>query len=319
MPRGPTSLVNQYRRLAIAERLRRPRVLRVLRPKVTQFTAVGRSALVVVEYGRSRSDPELARVLRQLPAEVVQHLERVRTDVSPGQCLAAPNEAFEFSGYQEGLERLLADTRWAGDDDASRLIVFVNDTITSSHATMLSRFLMTQLLALNEQRVALPALVGLTMGASGAILAATGGLGYVSTYAFALFGRVEQLRQVRFYQPDEVAHRFAREVLPRLPADYVASVRGWLEPLHPLMGWHNAIPGRPLEPATRLRKQLAIHLEHTMPQRLHRLGFSFVDLGSLLTPTQRLRLRLMRLVDRLYINRLKLRVRLPQLLGLQRR
>ncbi len=258
-------------------------------------------------------------MLRQLPVEAVQRLERVRTDIAPSQCLTAPNEAFEFSGYQEGLQRLLTDSDWAGDDSAARLIVFVNDTITTSHATMLSRFLMTQLLALDEQRVASPALVGLAMGASGAILAATGGLGYASTYAFALLGQVEQLRQVRFYEPNEVVHRFAQELLPNLPADYVASVRGWLEPQHPLMGWHNAIPGCPLDPATRLRKQLAIHLEHTMPQRLRRLGFAFVDLGALLPPTQRLRLRLLRLVDRLYINRLKLRVRLPQLLGLQRR
>lgn len=281
--------------------------------------AARRAALVVVEYGQSRSDPELADVLRQLSAETVQRIECVRTDVAPGQCLAAPNEAFEFSGYQEGLQRLLADPDWAGADDAPHVVVFVNDTITTSHATMLSRYVMAQLLALGEQSVEPPALVGLTMGASGAILAATGGLGYASTYAFALIGRVAQLRQVRFYESDEVASRFAQEVLPQLPPDYVESVRAWLEPVHPLMGWHNAIPGRALDLATRLRKQLAIHLEHTMPQRLRRLGFAFVDLGSLLPPAQRLRLRLLRLADRIYINRLKLRVRLPLLLGLQRR
>lgn len=276
-------------------------------------------ALIVVEYGRSRSDPELAQVLRQLPADAVQRTERVRTDVAPGQCLANPNEAFEFSGYQEGLQRLLADAAWAQDDGTPRVIVFINDTITTSHATMLARYTMSQLLALDLQRVRAPALVGLTMRATGAILAATDGLGYASTYAFALVGQIEQLRQVRFYGPAEVASRFTHEVLTQLPPDYVDSVRAWLEPAHPLMGWHNAVPGRVLDPTTRLRKQLAIHLEHTMPRRLRKLGFTFVDLGSLLPPAQRLRLQLLRVVDRMYINTLKLRVRLPQMLGLQKR
>jgi hypothetical protein len=52
------------------------------------------------------------------------------------------------------------------------------------------------------------------------------------------------------------------------------------------------------------------------PARLQELGFAFIDLGTLLPTAQRWRLRLLRQVDRLYINRLKLGVRLPHLLGL---
>ena len=282
---------------------------------MTSIPATHRPALVVVAYGQDPADSQMAQVLRQIPGAGAVRIERVRTDIAPGRCLAQPNEAFEFSGYQEGLQRVLADSRWAGPSKQPQVVVFVNDTITTSHATVLTRYAMSQLLALDLRLVKAPALVGLTMKAQGAILAASGGLGYASTYAFALVGTLEQLRRVRFYGPAEVASRFAGEVLPGLPAAYVATVRAWLEPTNLLSGWHNAIPGRDLSPETRLRKQLAIHLEHTMPARLRELGFAFIDLGSVLGPGQRLRLRLLRQLDRLYINRLKLHVRLPHLLG----
>jgi len=289
---------------------------RALNPTVSSRSAARQAALVVVEYGQHASEPLMTRLLSELPAHAAQRIERVRTDIAPGRVLAQPNEAFEFSGYQEGLQRLLGDTTWAGDEATPKVIVFVNDTITTSHATALTSYAMSQLLTLDLTRVQAPALVGLTMKAQGAILAASGGLGYASTYAFALVGTLAQLRKVRFYEPREVAARFVHEVLPHLPRAYVESVGQWLEPANLLSGWHNAIPGHALSAETRLRKQLAIHLEHTMPARLQDLGFAFIDLGTLLPTAQRWRLRLLRQVDRLYINRLKLGVRLPHLLGL---
>ncbi|MBU6257354.1 MAG: hypothetical protein KGJ30_00820 [Burkholderiales bacterium] len=275
-------------------------------------------ALIVVEYGSGHVDAELARLLRGPLASPGRRVEHVRTDIAPSRCLATPNEAYEFSGYQEGLMRLLADSKWTEDPLTSRVVIFVNDTIATSHARPLSSFVLDRLSQLDMTRVATPALVGLSTRLSGPVGSATGGMGYASTYAFALIGTVEDLRRVRFYGPDEVAARFAERVLPRLAPDYVETVRTWLEPVHPLMGWHNAVPGRELDPLTRSRKQLAIYLEHTMPRRLREVGFEFSDLGQLLTPPQRLRLAALRHVDRMAINMLKLRTRLPTMLGWDR-
>ncbi|MDE2367974.1 MAG: hypothetical protein KGN16_03300 [Burkholderiales bacterium] len=275
-------------------------------------------ALVVVEYGHSRTDAELARLLRGRLVSACQRVERVRTDITPGRCLATPNEAFEFSGYQEGLLRLLADPAWTTEPSTPKTVIFVNDTIATSHARTLSSFVVGKLSTLDSGRFGAPALVGLSTRLRGPIASASEGMGYASTYAFALVGSVEDLRRVRFYGADEVSSRFADVVLPTLPPDYVESVRAWLEPVHPLMGWHNAVPGRELDPLTLSRKQLAIYLEHTMPRRLREVGFQFIDLGQLLTPPQRLRLAVLRRIDRMVINMLKLRTRLPTMLGISR-
>ena len=51
------------------------------------------------------------------------------------------NQAFEFSGYQEGLRRILADY----PNDTKLNIIFINDTAFSSHTISLTKFMLKQL------------------------------------------------------------------------------------------------------------------------------------------------------------------------------
>lgn len=261
--------------------------------------------VVLVEYG-SCTHPDHDRLLTGISCR----LERVRTDVTPGQMLPCPNEAFEFSGYQEGLARVL---RAHGSAATQPLhVVFANDTLTTGHPRSLSSRMLRWLVQMPASTA--PRLVGLRMPLNDGIRALTGKQGYVSTWAFALSGTAAALGAVRFYEGNEVYARFASTMPPDLPPAYRRWQHGWLAPTGLFSGWYKACPGNALDDATLRRKELAIYLEHRLPRRLASLGFEMVDLGTLLPQPQALTLRALRLLDRLHVNRLKLVRRLPLLL-----
>jgi hypothetical protein len=259
------------------------------------------SALVVVEYGVGPR-PALERLLAGLPCPV----ERVRTDLQPGSAMADPNEALEFSGYQEGLARVLRAN--AGAPDEPLTVVFVNDTVVGGHPPSLARLLLRRLPGLHAKGA--PRLVGLRMPLNDGIAAVTGPHGYVSTWAFALCAPRATLEAVRFYGPDEVLARFDATTLP--PA-YRDALQRWLEPTGLFSGWYKALPGVALDDRTRQRKQLTIYLEHTLATRLAALGFETLDLGEVLPPALALWRHWLRRLDRLHVNRLKLQRRIPAL------
>jgi hypothetical protein len=274
------------------------------------------AALVSVEHGQGPAQHKLGHLLAEMQRRHGCRVERVRTDQAPGQRLPSPNEAFEFSGYQEGLLRLLHNAAWCGSADSAnvfRTVAFVNDTIMEGHSRLLVQQLLAELLRLHRRPWQQPSLVGLATIPFDAVKAVAGPLGYVPTYAFALVGRVEDLRRVRFYGDDALAGNFQRQIWPGLPAAYAQHVTGWLEPQHLLKGWYKALPGQPLEAATRERKQLTVYLEHSLPARLAQMGFGLVDLAALPAWPGRLRFEALKRLDRAHVNRLKLGARLPLL------
>jgi hypothetical protein len=280
------------------------------------------AALVSVEHGQGPPQQRLGQLLDAWQSAHGCRVERVRTDQSPGQCLRDPNEAFEFSGYQEGLLRLLNDTSWLAVSPAAsafRVVVFVNDTIVSGHSTLLVRHLLRALLQLQRRPWQQAALVGLATIPFHAVTHVAGAAGYVPTYAFALVGRLDDLRRVNFYGEAERANTFQRHTWSGLPAAYVQHVQGWLEPQHLLKGWYKALPGRPLDTATLQRKQLTVYLEHSLPARVAPLGFDLVDVATLAGWPGHLRFAALKLLDRANVNRLKLVARLPLLWQQHRR
>jgi hypothetical protein len=272
--------------------------------------------LVAITHGQGPAQQRLDLMLRAIQARHSCRVEHVRTDRAPGQFLPDPNQAFEFSGYQEGLLRLLNDAAWLAASptaDAFRVVIFINDTIVNGHSRRLVQRLLLSLLQLQSKPWQRPALVGLATLPFAAVKSVAGVSGYVPTYAFGLCGRVEDLRRVSFFGTPDLAPEFLRHTWPALPAAYVQHVQGWLEPSHLLKGWYKAVPGRPLDAATRQRKQQTIYLEHSLPARLARLGFELVDLVSLAAWPGRLQFEALKLLDRAHVNRLKLRKRLPLL------
>lgn len=267
--------------------------------------------IILVSYGPSHR-PALDRLLAQTRRPVI----RVRTDDSPGECVADLNEAFEFSGYQEGLGRILRDL--PGDGDAPLFVTFVNDTLATGHPRCVAQGLLDALACRPHHpsmaaATPAPRLLGWHMPLAAALHGVSGARGYVSTWAFTLAARREDLARVRFYGPHEVDSCFDA-TWAGLPAPYKDWVNRWLAPTHWLRGWYKACPGRPLDDATRRRKRLSIYLEHTLALRLAPLGFEPMDAGRCVGAGQAALLRCLRGLDRINVNRLKLAHRLPHLL-----
>ncbi|MCC7461853.1 MAG: hypothetical protein IT480_05240 [Gammaproteobacteria bacterium] len=257
---------------------------------------------VLVEYGSGKK-PGLEARLASLRCPV----ERVRTDRPPGRFITEVNEALEFSGYQEGLARVLRERESMAELPLT--VVFANDTLGAGHEGALARLLLGTLPSLPPAMR--PRMVGLVMPVSPAIALVSGARGYVSTWAFALQAPLGTLQKVRFYDDQEVMRRFDLDGAG-LPPHYLGWMRSWLAPRDWLRGWYKACPGIALDETTRRRKELSIYLEHRLPGRLAALGFEMVDLGDVLRGSRAFQLSLLRRADRLHVNRLKLRHRLPQ-------
>lgn len=259
------------------------------------------SACVLVEYGGSRR-PDVEARLRSLHCP----LERVRTDRAPGRFIVEVNEALEFSGYQEGLARVLQESKPPPEHPMT--VVLANDTLGAGHPAALARLLLEALPTLPHAMQ--PRMVGLVMRVPPSIALVSGEGGYVSTWSFALQAPAGLLERTRFYDDHEVTGRFDLDGAG-VPPEYRDWMHNWLAPRHWLRGWYKASPGLPLDETTRRRKELAIYLEHRLPGRLAALGFEMVDLGELLSGPRAVQLSLLRGADRLHVNGLKLRHRLP--------
>jgi hypothetical protein len=137
---------------------------------------------------------------------------------------------------------------------------------------------------------------------------------YISTWAFGLVASLEQMQKIRFYSNDEVVDRFKDNCFPYLPNDYKNFLNNWLQPTNLLNGWYKAIPGTPLEECIFIRKSLTIYLEHSLPRKLALQGFSTVDISEVLPLPKATLINILRIIDRLNINYLKLKLRLPVIL-----
>jgi len=156
-------------------------------------------------------------------------------------------------------------------------------------------------------------MLGWRMPLNAAVGSLCGSDGYFSTWAFTLVARPSDLARIRFYGPLEVGDRFDA-VWAGLPAAYKRWSDEWLAPTHWLRGWYKACPGRPLDDETRKRKRVSIYLEHTLALRLTALGFQTMDVSEAVGARLATRLRFLRGLDKLNVNRLKLAHRLPQML-----
>lgn len=272
--------------------------------------------VVIVQYG-DRHSGEVQKLARRLSTRHSACCEIVRTDKPEAAAFVSnPNEAMEFSGYQEGLGKVMAAATAAGlGEDETATFVFMNDTAISSHIKWLSHLSLNILfdnLKSNSGRA--NEYIGLRMPISSGIEQISGKDGYLSTWFFALRASMRTLGKVRFYEEPETFENFSKSVLPRLPALYMADVDSWLKPTHWLKGWYQAIPGRELDRDTRNRKLMSIYLEHRLPARLRELDFVVADISGFASAGQKNLLSRLRVADRLNTNVIKLRLRAPYFL-----
>jgi hypothetical protein len=220
------------------------------------------------------------------------------------------NEAFEFSGYQYGLQEALAA---AGSKDRHRRIVvaFLNGTALTSHLRLMLVHCLRCAFSDDSAR-SNPTLSGFRHSCEGSkSLVATRGY-YVPTFAFSLSGTVAQLEPVELYDREAIGVAALAERHRRAGAAYTEAIDAWLSPRSWISGWYRALPNRPIDPATRYRKSLAIYLEHSLVTWLAAQG---IEAHRDETTWQRWSIQALMSMDRAYVNTLKLRYRLAALTG----
>jgi hypothetical protein len=217
------------------------------------------------------------------------------------------NEAFEFSGYQYGLEQVLAAAA-SSAADARIAVAFVNGTALTSHVRVMLRHCLRR--AFEEGRRGGGAtLNGFKHACEGPkALVATRGY-YVPTFAFALSGTLLQLEGVTLYDRAVLSRTALAERYGRAGREYCDAIDAWLSPCSWLAGWYQALPNRPLDVATRYRKSLAIYSEHAMVTWLAMQGVEIHAEGA----CEQWMTRALMSLDRAYVNMLKLRYRLVAL------
>jgi hypothetical protein len=271
--------------------------------------------LICVEYGDNNAE-ELEYLLTSYNKNYACKIIRIRTDRAAGQYISNLNEAFEFSGYQEGLAVAIDACKshhQISPENISYKFIFINDTWLTGHVTVLRKNILDNLLQLDGQFINSPAFVGLKMPSNDAMKKVTGTATYISTWAFALIGRLQNLENVRFYRDVETSACFEDKCFPILPDEYKYYLNNWLQPTMILKGWYKSIPGCPSDKSVLSRKSLTIFLEHSLPRKLYAQGFCSIDIGELISWPRAFLIDFFRTIDRIHVVYLKLKLRVPNL------
>jgi hypothetical protein len=223
---------------------------------------------------------------------------------------------YEFSGYQEGVRRLIQKLASSKADvleiTESRLpflrIMFINDTVINGHLNQLVKFVITQACGLlpDGSKKTVTGIVSKFQPARHSF--GTDG-SYLSTWFLTLIVETQDLSKIRFY-PDDFKNVNFLAIWTDLPKEYTEKVDLWLQPENFFRGWYKSSPAFKLNPQTLNRKRLTIFLEHSQISRFKNADFECMHLSILLPWFSRNILFLLLNLDRLYVNWLKVRIRI---------
>jgi hypothetical protein len=234
----------------------------------------------------------------------------VRTDIVEGSILNNPNEAMEFSGYQEGVLRVISAIDAHLFKPQQIKIIFFNDTVISGHFYPLFRAVLIEMLDGRNQLVDSPVFCGLQMPTSQEIMKVSGNKPYSSTWIFSIIGNVEAVKGFRFYEDNEIGELDFKNLFINLPSDYKNVILDWINPKSFFRGWYKALPGRSLDSFIHNKKILTIYLEHSLPRKLCQSGFVIRDISLKMTIFNKFKIKVLRLIDKIHINYLKLSFRI---------
>jgi hypothetical protein len=219
------------------------------------------------------------------------------------------NEAFEFSGYQYGIDSLCDEVTANGSPTQAAThikVIVLNGTAFSSHLKCITRKFVEFMIRVADQPITKPMAVGLRWEAHGAIRDIAKRGYYIATFLFGLTATVGELRRCRFYDPTIVGQKPFAHFRTSLSKGYNELIDEWLSPTRFFGGWYKASPFRQTDSSVLYRKQLAIYFEHTLPVRLAAAGFSLVSTNVNGPFFIRLQFVALLIVDRIYVNLLKL-------------
>lgn len=230
--------------------------------------------IVMVEY-LSSQDKVITKYFDDLMNKFQFELIRVRTDLSPGLIIENINEGYEFSGYQEGLARVISKLDGNQCNRSYLKIIFLNDTFFSSHFSIFSNMLIS---LLEKKKYEYKGkYIGIESSFGATFNSEANELIYISTWAFVLIGRSEDFKKIIFYDINEATLFYKNNLRSENILKYKNAIDEWLNPSKFMRGWYKSSLHLRLNFETLRRKQFAIYYEHTLANRLAEMGFEMND------------------------------------------
>lgn len=271
--------------------------------------------VVIVQYGDNCSI-EVASFSEEINKFSFAKVHVIRTDnLGSARHVPEVNEAMEFSGYQEGLSRVINE-RLPSDSIYDPVnVLFLNDTFFSGHPKWFSRFIFYNLASLSKCRDDnISCCYGVLSPSDSVVELVSGYKYYLTTWIFMIRANYLELANFKFYHRNETFSSFYDSVYKILPFAYQNKVNEWLQPKLFLRGWYKSSVGMELSKQVLKRKTMAIYLEHTLPKRLHESGIHVADIAVCLPFLPRFIFMLSKNIDRIFINYLKICFRLSMFL-----
>lgn len=275
-----------------------------------KYTDPHPNLLYVVLVGHGQSDTTLASVrLSAIVREYGATLIAVDTSVQLAlEDDTGVNDAFEFSGYEYGLKKACSVIRRNHidhrDDELFRVVI-LNSTAFTAHISMLARAFFRFVFSAPGLVVEKPTVVGLRWEARSPISDVAHLGWYFATNLFCMIGPVSKLDSFSFYDRRQVA-KFRDAEFSSLPDAYSRTVIDWLSSTSLLGGWYKANPFAAISPSELVRKRITIYLEHSLPGRFTTAGFASISANRDNGSTFRWLFKFLIVIDRCYVNMLKL-------------
>jgi hypothetical protein len=256
--------------------------------------------VVYVAHGH-RVDLDIYRIFSSSNVRLVI----IDTSRVKGEFVEGINDWFEFSGYQEGLLKILALISKSNSPPTMKhSVIFLNSTAFESHVPLLTSFVFRQFigLATASSMLSAPRVVGLMMDGGAAVASITKNNFFMSTWIFMVEGCYLDLKRFRFYDEGKNFKNFCAGEYLSLPCNFKGAVDAWLQPVNFYGGWYKSAPGVPLPEETLNRKRFSIYLEYNLRNVISAHGFINLSVVDFVSGVNRAIFSALLFFDRIYVN-----------------
>jgi len=198
----------------------------------------------------------------------------IRTDVLDIENGNGVNDAFEFSGYQAGLNFYIKEKI-----DSINKVIFLNDTIFDGHLFLYILFLIFSFQNFKYESTMNSIFLGVVDNKVLAPFCEFEVKSFLHTYAFGIIFQDTSIVDFCFYKADNKYYNFNDKCWIFLSNEYKKFVDGWLNPVSLFRGWPKSLFYKKISNETLLRKRNTIFLEHNLLSIAIRKNINFRDVG----------------------------------------
>ena len=198
----------------------------------------------------------------------------IRTDFPDFKKGNGVNDAFEFSGYQAGLDFYITEKI-----DSINKVVFLNDTIFDGHLFIYIIFLILSFENFRYESTMKSIFFGVLDDKVLAPYIDFDVKSFLHTYAFGVVFKDTSIVNFKFYNAETKSLHFNEKCWIFLSEEYKKFVDEWLTPVCLFRGWPKSSYYNKISNQTLLRKRNTIYLEHSLLSTALKKNISYRDVA----------------------------------------